>query len=805
MKSQKIISDFLGKVKDPFWRAKQNYIKYYDSLPIDEHSILLESEHGKKIDGNIFYLIEHLANDPIYANYKIYVSSWGRYIKAFKEKLNHHGISNVEIVLYVSDEYFKILASVKYLFNDTSFGPYFIKKKGQIYCNTWHGTPLKALGRKMSSENSTIGNIQKNFIDSDFLLFPNEHTRDCLINDYMVGDLTSATEVFCGYPRNSVFLNSERQQELSSAINPENKTIFVYMPTFRGSVSKGGTNKGNVYLQYFLYELDKRLRDNEILYVNLHPLATKSVNYKDFTHIQRFPQNFETYETLSIADCLITDYSSVFFDFAISKKKIVLFPYDAEDYLNDRGMYMELSDLPFPKVYDVQSLLSELRSGKNYDDTSFLKTYCAYDELDSAKKICNLVINQKESNVKFRKSAHSGKQTVFIYPGNLANNGITRSLKNLISKINLNERNYYLVYDQSIVNKTTSFFNEIPDNLYYLGITGDMNLTVWDRIARRLFKEKKISTQTYVNLCKKRIQQNILRCFGNIKIDYAIQFNGYDEEIIILWSILDAETVIFVHNDMIEEIKTRHNSRSDLLHYAYNAYNKVAIVTEDIQDSTAHLSGGNLDKISVVHNTIDNDGIIKKSSDEINLDNSIVYDNQDHFYSLLLSSKRKFINIGRFSPEKGQMRLVNAFSRYHMENPDTCLIIMGGVSTGKYFDDLVSQIKTLNLEEDVILLKNVSNPYPILKRCDYFILSSFYEGFGLVLAEADILGLPVASTDITGPRRFLQANNGTLVENSEDGVYKAFCILGNDEIKPMKIDYDQYNNTAIHEFESLFN
>jgi CDP-glycerol glycerophosphotransferase len=69
------------------------------------------------------------------------------------------------------------------------------------------------------------------------------------------------------------------------------------------------------------------------------------------------------------------------------------------------------------------------------------------------------------------------------------------------------------------------------------------------------------------------------------------------------------------------------------------------------------------------------------------------------------------------------------------------------------------------------------NPYNLLARCDYFVLSSLHEGFGLVIAEADILGKPVISTDIEGPRTFMKKNGGTLVENSENGNVLGVFVL----------------------------
>ena len=84
-------------------------------------------------------------------------------------------------------------------------------------------------------------------------------------------------------------------------------------------------------------------------------------------------------------------------------------------------------------------------------------------------------------------------------------------------------------------------------------------------------------------------------------------------------------------------------------------------------------------------------------------------------------------------------------------------------------------------------------------------MSSFYEGFGIVIAEADILGKPVISTDIIGPRKFMKNNGGYLVENSEKGLTFGIEKLLKNEIKAMNADYEEYNQEALNEFYDLIN
>ena len=76
-------------------------------------------------------------------------------------------------------------------------------------------------------------------------------------------------------------------------------------------------------------------------------------------------------------------------------------------------------------------------------------------------------------------------------------------------------------------------------------------------------------------------------------------------------------------------------------------------------------------------------------------------------------------------------------------------------------------------------------------------------GLRSCIAEADILGKSVISTDITGPRGFMIKNNATLVESSQEGLEIGLEMLYNGEVKPMKVDYEKYNEEVIEEFEEL--
>ncbi len=792
------------KLKSRYFRARCHYIQFYECFPIQEKCILLESDHGKKINGNIFYILQYLCENEKFRDWEIFVSSTAKSRKSIRALLDSYGFNQVQLITHGLRMYFKLLARAKYLINDNTFHPAFIKKEGQIYFNTWHGTPLKSLGRGMLSDRHLIGNQQKNFIDSDFILFPNAHTRDVLIQDFMLENLSKAVEVYGGYPRNTVFFDKERQIKLKEEYNPEGKRLYTYMPTYRGNWVKGGTDKNEVYLKYFLFELDKHLTDDEILYLNLHPTALKKVDFKNYKHIKNFPTNLETYDFLNIVDCLITDYSSVFFDFVNTGKKIVLFPYDEEEYWAERGMYLNLNELPFPKVYDLHSLLLELRKEKNYDDSEFIKTFCPYENKDATRKLCDFIFNNRRDELFFKENKSNGKENVLIYVGNLAQNGITSSIRNLLNRLDLEKRNYFLSFIAGKVGNNQSTLATFPKGVNYVSIMGEMNLTMLERIVRYAWNKKLIPTFCYMKWVKKRIQEEWLRCFGNIRFDSVIQFSGYESEVILMYSQFQGKKAIFVHNNMVQEIKVKGNQRRDVLQYVYPLFDKVALITQDLRVPTKEIAGSDHNFV-VSKNVIDDKSIREKALLPIELNPQIttVYPSEARLYEILASKNKKFINIGRFSPEKGQLRLLEAFASVLKEYPDIYLVVIGGNSFREDYEKVKQHIAKLNLEESVLLIKNIPNPFPVLAQCDYLVLSSFHEGLPVVFAEADILGKPCVSTHIPGPASFMQQYNGMLVENSVQGIVQGMVDLLNAKGRLLTIDYNAYNQEAVEAFENV--
>lgn len=797
----------MGDKKKSFLKSyldRCSYLHYYKHCRLDDRMILLESQQGGEFGGNIYYLLKELKSDPAYRPFRIYLSVKDSKLGEAKAFYAGKKMSGIHFVETGSRAYFKAIATAKFLINDNTFLPFFIKKEGQIYLNTWHGTPLKTLGRQIHNDMHNIGNAQKNFVAADYLLYPNEYTMQHMVEDYMLENLSKAKVLLEGYPRNAAFFDDASRRAIRSRYALDGRQVVAYMPTWRGTLGEQNTSILQSNLEYIFEELDSRLPSDYVVYVNLHPIERAQVDFSAYKNVKPFPAEYETYEFLNAADMLVTDYSSVFFDFLNTGRKIILYAYDKASYLHDRGLYRPLESFPFACVETMRDLIAAILAPKSYDDSELRREFCSYDGPDAAKRLCRRVILNEDVPMRTESIRDNGKENVFIFCGQLANNGITASLKNLVRSLDRSKRNYYLFFSCGAVRKYLDTLQIFAQILPYYGTKGKMNLTLWQRFVWLAYRFKLLSTDKYMALLHDAYACELRRVFGDMRLDAIVQFTGYSYKFTNLISQFPGRKVIYVHADMQKEIELKKKQRADVLRYAYRHYDKVAVVTQDTIRSTAGISG-RTDNIVVCKNVIDYKRVLENAQLPVEvLPQTIVYPNETFMQSFFAQNCKRFINVGRFSPEKGQMRLLDAFACVHRENPDTQLVIIGGQSYGDYFDQIKAHVRELDLGGAVLLMQNVPNPFPFEKQCDYFVLSSFYEGFGLVVAEADILDIPVVSVDIPGPRGFIQANGGTMVENSEEGLYQGMCALLRGEIRPMHVDYAAYNAQALREFESLF-
>jgi glycosyltransferase involved in cell wall biosynthesis len=161
-----------------------------------------------------------------------------------------------------------------------------------------------------------------------------------------------------------------------------------------------------------------------------------------------------------------------------------------------------------------------------------------------------------------------------------------------------------------------------------------------------------------------------------------------------------------------------------------------------------------------------------------------------------------YMNIGRFDKQKGHDRLIRAFEKYNEQFNNSRLIIVAPY--GPIKNETIELVKKSPSVENIYLLGRMNNPYPLLSFVDAFVLSSYYEGLGLVVYEALALDKQVITVNIDTTMKYLKNNEVISVDNSEDGILNGFLAFHNGLRTVNKFNFKQYKYNCINEFEQLF-
>ena len=267
-------------------------------------------------------------------------------------------LKRAKLISYKTKEYYEYCAKAGIVITNSNMEYSICKKKGQIFVQTWHGTPLKRLRCDISAEhgnvNNTLEEIQwKNDMDVvryDYFLSPSAFATEKFITAFRMRELGIEDIILeTGYPRNDFLkrytADDVEQMKNKLGISGIKKKIILYAPTFRDNQHESGT--GYVYRTEVDFDkLQEALSDEYIILFRPHYFVA---NQFDFTKYRGFIYDVsdidDVKELYIISDLLITDYSSVFFDYAILKRPILFYMYDLEEYADDiRGFYLDLKE-----------------------------------------------------------------------------------------------------------------------------------------------------------------------------------------------------------------------------------------------------------------------------------------------------------------------------------------------------------------------------------------------------------------------------------------------------------------------------
>lgn len=732
----------------------------------------------------------------------------------------------VKFIKHRSSSYSRYLATSGYLINNATFPPEFAKRPGQIYLNTWHGTPLKKMGYALPDGAAGARNIIRNFIAADYLLSSSPFmTEQMYAEDYRLRNIFNGRILQEGLPRTDRQFEPQAREDarklLAAAGIEVPDHLAVYAPTWRGE-SFYDPADSSADVANALAAIDRGLPDGWRAVGKVHQVVHGAAASTDLLQGKLVPNNIPTNLLLAAADVLITDYSSIFMDFLPLDRPIGFYLPDQSDYQSSRGLYVDTSELPGPiaeSEIELTQLSGDLAAATHnaapdawqQRRVEWTETFAPFEDGDVTRRVVDAVF-RGDGSARTIDISHDGREKMLIYLGTLKPNGISTSALNLLANIDYDRFDVSVFYLFSNKPDQARNIAAVDPRVRHLPWIGGMNGSKIAHAKRDRLQRKGLS----VVQTDERIPLSDLftdewhRCFGDADFDYVIDFSGYGPlwDFILLQGKAKSHS-IWLHNDMYADARREVHGEQHLfekLHSVFSTYrlfdNLVSVSEELARVNSENLATyASPDSFTYAHNTMNHRRVLelaeRPANEEPHLDPDTEVEINPWRWRSNGPGEQTFVTIGRLSTEKNHERLIRAFAEVHAEHPNTRLVIIG---TGPLADFLADLVSGLGLADCVELAGFQSNPYPALAGSDCFVLSSDHEGQPMVILEALTVGVPVVATDFSSSASALPDGNGLIVPRSVAGVAEGMRAFLAGEVPHKDFDPERYNQQAMREF-----
>lgn len=388
-----------------YFNRKRNYKKSSKQVAVNEKMVIFEAFQGRSYACSPKALYLAMLNDEKYKDYQ--------FVWAVNNEDKHKYLKknkNTKVVKRLSDPYHKAMAQAKYIVFNSGVPNYITLKKEQVYVQTWHGTPLKRLGCDIEATGNALFNLKeirtkytKNGKEFSYLLSPSAFTTEKLCSAFNVSpERREQIVIEEGYPRNDAlfkYTNEEIASFKEKLKLPEGKKVILYAPTFRDNHYENSVGfKYNGEMDFD--RLREAIGEDCVILFRAHCQIADKFNFKAQEGFVYDVSNYEDVNELYIiSDLLITDYSSVFFDYANLKRPMIFFMYDLDEYQNDvRDFYLDLEELPGPIVMtqeEVTEQIKKLNKEFVYDEKykKFNERFNYLDGSDCSRKVLERIIH----------------------------------------------------------------------------------------------------------------------------------------------------------------------------------------------------------------------------------------------------------------------------------------------------------------------------------------------------------------------------------------------------------------------------
>ncbi|WP_392676185.1 CDP-glycerol glycerophosphotransferase family protein [Streptomyces sp. LN785] len=306
-------------------------------------------------------------------------------------------------VVHGSAAWHEALARSRHIVTNTQLPEWFERREGQTVVQTWHGTPLKRIGLDLAgtaqANTGYIATIERRASQWSVLVSPNSFSTPVLRRSFGYrGEMLE-----CGYPRNDLFHASDRVK-VAAAVRerlgiPEGKRVVLYAPTWREDRPQGG-GRYALDLQLDLTAAERELGADTVLLVRRHYLVTDRLPDSGSGFVRDVSRYGEVGELMLISDALVTDYSSLMFDFAQTGRPMLFHTYDLAHYRDTlRGFCFDFENrAPGPLIPESSDLVEALRdpvlatAGHAQAYEAFRRDFCDLDDGHAARRVADRML-----------------------------------------------------------------------------------------------------------------------------------------------------------------------------------------------------------------------------------------------------------------------------------------------------------------------------------------------------------------------------------------------------------------------------
>jgi CDP-glycerol glycerophosphotransferase (TagB/SpsB family) len=367
-------------------------------LPAKKNLVVFESFLGKQYSCNPRAIYEYMKKN--HSDYEMYWSIDPRHSHIFKDK-------GLNTLIRFSIPWLFKMARAKYWVSNSRLPIWIPKPAHTVYLQTWHGTPLKRLAADMEEVHMPGTNTEQykqNFLNEssrwDYLISPNRYSSEIFARAFGF----NKDMIESGYPRNDYLHNHNNPEtiaEIKTRLNlPDDKQVILYAPTWRDNeFYDRGKYKFNLKLE--LDKMQERLGSDYVILLRMHYLIAENL---DLTTYSGFAYDVSHHTDISelylISDLLITDYSSVFFDYANLKRPMIFYVYDIENYRDTlRGFYFDFEEkAPGPLAKTTEEVIHHIQHKEQLVQSNFEEFYekfCYLESGDSSKRVVEKVFQPK--------------------------------------------------------------------------------------------------------------------------------------------------------------------------------------------------------------------------------------------------------------------------------------------------------------------------------------------------------------------------------------------------------------------------